>query len=208
MATKYILLILILTSVFGLFSHSGFAEDLTITSNPEQADIFIKSTSNDPGVKIGRTPLKIPMNEVVNNFAKSNVFILEISKEGFDSYRLLLTRTGSNDIELSVNLEVSKNLKLVKDVDYLVTQLFEVQRQIRIKDYVDALKRLDQLEKDFPHYSVVYELKASTYYLSKDFSKALSYYRKAFSMNADNRDAFIMKNYLEEKFKLQQATGG
>ncbi len=204
MKTTFLLLILVLT----LFCRLCLAEELTITSNPEQAEIFIKSTNNDAGVKIGKTPLKIPMNEVVNNFAKSNVFILEISKEGFDPYRVLLTRTGSNDIELSVNLEVSKNLKLVKDVDYLVTQLFEVQRQIRTKDYVDALKRLDQLEKDFPHYSVVYELKASTYYLSKDFSKALSYYRKAFSMNSDNRDAFIMKNYLEEKFKLQPATGG
>ncbi|OFZ14260.1 MAG: hypothetical protein A2X86_05275 [Bdellovibrionales bacterium GWA2_49_15] len=204
MKIKYMLLVLVLT----FFSRWCLAEELTVTSNPEQADIFIKTTSNDAGVKIGRTPLKIPMSEVVNNFAKSNVFILEISKEGFDPYRVLLTRTGSNDIELSVNLDVSKNLKLVKDVDYLVTQLFEVQRQIRIKDYVDALKRLDILEKDFPHYSVVYELKASTYYLSKDFSKALSYYRKAFSMNSDNRDAYIMKLYLEEKFKLEPKTGG
>ncbi len=189
-------------------SYWCLAEDLTITSNPEQAEIFVKSSASDPGVKIGKTPLKIPMNEVVTNFAKSNVFILEINKEGFDTYRVLLTRTGSNDIELSVNMEVSKNLKLVKDVDYLVTQLFEVQRQIRTKDYADALKKLDLLEKDFPHYSCVYELKGSAYYLSKDFSKALSYYRKAFSINPDNRDAYIMKVYLEEKFNLKQPTGG
>ena len=131
----------------------------------------------------------------------------EIEKEGFDPYRVLLTRTGSNDIEMSVNLDISKNIKMIKDLDYLMVELFDVQRQIRAKDYTSALNKLDGLEKDFPHYSIIYELKGSAYYLNKDFSKALNFYRKAFSINPDNRDAYNMKIYLEKKFNLKPANG-
>jgi|GEM_PF-592274 len=198
---------LLAMSLLLVMTQFSWAEDLSITSNPEQAEVWVRQNSNNPGVKIGKTPLKLSMNEVVNNYAKSNVFILEIVKEGFETYRLLLTRTGSNDIELAVNMEVSKNLKMVKDVDYLVNQLFDIQRQIRVKDYTNAISKLEQLEKDFPHYSVVYELKGSAYYLNKDFAKALSYYRKAFSINPENRDAYVMKLYLEEKFNLKTNTG-
>jgi tetratricopeptide (TPR) repeat protein len=183
------------------------AEDISVTSNPEQADVFVKNTLTKEKVKIGKTPLKMSLNDIVNNFARSNVFIVEISKDGFDPYRLLLSRTGSNDIELSVNLDISKNIQMVKEVDFLMSQLFDVQRQIRAKDYGSALTKLDELEKDFPHYSIIYELKGSAYYLDKQFSKALNYYRKAFSVNPENRDSYIMKVYLEEKFELKPQEG-
>jgi len=194
--------------IFLIFSSLAMSEELSIKSNPEQAEIYVKNAANHERVKIGKTPLKISMNEIVNNYAKSNVFVLELEKDGFDSYRVLMTRTGSNDIELNVNLEVSKNVRMIKDVDYLVSQLFEVQRQIRTKDYTSAVRKLDELEKDFPHYSVIYELKGSAFYLDKQFNKALNYYRKAFGINPDNRDAYIMKVYLEEKFNLKQPTDG
>jgi tetratricopeptide (TPR) repeat protein len=183
------------------------AEEISVTSNPEQAEVYVKNTNTKERVKIGKTPIKMSMNDMVNNFARANVFMIEIEKEGFDPYRILMTRTGSNDIELLVNLEISKNMKLIKDLDYLMSQLFEVQRQIRSKDYANAVKRLDELEKDFPHYSIIYELKGSAFYLDKQFKQALNYYRKAFSVNPENRDAYIMKVYLEEKFELKPAAG-
>lgn len=198
-------LIFILLSM--LFGQHVLAEDISVTSNPEQAEVFVKNPNTKERVKVGKTPIKMSMNDMVNNFARSNVFMIEIEKEGFDPYRVLMTRTGSNDIELLVNMEISKNMKLIKDLDFLMSQLFEVQRQIRSKDYNSALKKLDDLEKDFPHYSIIYELKGSAYYLDKQFKQALNYYRKAFSVNPENRDAYIMKVYLEEKFELKPASG-
>ena len=183
------------------------SDEFRIRSNPEQADIYVKNTNTGNRIKIGKTPLAMPLSELVSNFAKADVFILELGKDGFEPYRILITKMGSNDIDLLVNLKISKNIKKIKDTDYLISQLFETQRQIRAKDYSGALKKLDKLEEKFPHYSIVYELKASAYYLDKQFKRALNYYRKAFSVNSDNRDAYIMKIYLEKKFKLTPAKG-
>lgn len=190
-----------------IFTTTLYGEELKVNSNPEKADIYVKNALTKERVKIGKTPLEIGMSDIVTNFAKSSVFIVEIEKDGFEPYRVLLTRTGSNDIEMNVNLDISKNIKIIKDLDFLMTQLFDVQRQIRSKDYVNAIRKLDILEKDFPHYSIIYELKGSAYYLTKDFNKALNFYRKAFSINPDNRDAYIMKVYLEKKFNLKPANG-
>ena len=100
--------------LFIFWSFSALAEQIEIKSNPEKAEIYVKNTSTKERVKIGKTPLKMSMNEIVNNFAKANVFILEIEKEGFDPYRVLITRTGANDIFMVVNLEISKNIQMVK----------------------------------------------------------------------------------------------
>jgi len=199
--------ILFLGLIFLFTMTKTYGDEFRIRSNPEQADIYVKNTNTGAKIKIGKTPLTMPLAELISNFAKADVFILELAKDGFEPYRILITKMGSNDIDLLVNLKISKNIKRIKDTDYLISQLFETQRQIRAKDYSGALKKLDKLEEKFPHYSIVYELKASAYYLDKQFKRALNYYRKAFSVNSDNRDAYIMKVYLEKKFKLTPAKG-
>jgi tetratricopeptide (TPR) repeat protein len=197
---KNIFLLLLIGTI-----NMALGEELSIVSNPEKAIIFVKNNTTKKMVKIGMTPLKISMNEVANNYANGDVFVLELKKNGFDPYRVLLARSGSNDVELNVNLEVNKDIQLVKDVDTLIAKLFEVQRRIRVKDYPGAIKMLTEAEKKFPHFSIIYELKASAYYLDKKFTQALNFYRKAFSVNPENRDAYVMKLYLEKKFKLEGA---
>ena len=126
-----------------------------------------------------------------------------IEKDGFDPYRILISKTGENDINLFVNLDIRKDIEEIKNIDQYTNELFEVQRLIRVKNYETALNKLYDLEKKFPHYSTIYELTGSALYLSKDFSKSLSYYRKAFAKNADNIDAYRMKTYLEKKLAIR-----
>ena len=50
----------------------------------------------------------------------------------------------------------------------------------------------------------MHELLGSAYYLKKDFRSSLGAYRKAFSLNPDNMDAYRMKLYLEKSFNVAQ----
>ena len=61
------------------------------------------------------------------------------------------------------------------------------------------INKLEDLEKKNPRLSIIPELRATAMYLNKDVEGALSYYRKAFSVNPDNADAYRMKIYLEKK---------
>ena len=190
-----------------LYSVQSFSELVKIRSNPDIAEVYVKNTITGKKVKIGKTPLSIDMGEIVNNYAGSEVFVIEIEKDGYEVYRLLIGQVGQNEIDLIVNLSLRQDIALMKNTDFLIGELFDIQRQIRTKDYENAIGRLVELEKKFPNFSVIYELIASAYYLNQKFKEALSYYRKAFSVNPDNRDAYIMKNYLERKFNLTAEKG-
>ena len=142
------------------------------------------------------------MQEVVTNFSESQVFLIEVVKDGHEDYRVMVGQVGSNEVDLTINLNPVKTILEQKATDELIAKLFDVQRQIRIKDYGNAIDRLMVLDKQYPNYSIISELIGSAFYLDQKFKEALSYYRKAFSINPENKDAFIMKNYLEKKFNL------
>ena len=189
-------------SILFLFPLICEANYLTLTSNPSQADVFVVNTTSNKRVKIGRTPFEISMQEVVTNFSESQVFLIEVVKDGYEDYRVMVGQVGSNEVDLTINLSPVKTILEQKATDELIAKLFDVQRQIRTKDYGNAIDRLMALDKKYPNYSIISELIGSAYYLDQKFKEALSYYRKAFSINPENKDAFIMKSYLEKKFNL------
>jgi tetratricopeptide (TPR) repeat protein len=188
-----ILLAFLITLTTGVY-----AGRLIIKSQPEQAEIFILNGDSRP-VLIGKTPFETYVDEIIKSYVKSSSFIIELRKDGHEVYRVLLARTANVDLTLSANLELSKNVSNIKEHDLLMNELFDVQKLIRARNFNDAINKLGDLEKKNPGLSIIPELRATALYLNKNVEGALSYYRKAFSINPDNADAYRMKVYLEKK---------
>lgn len=188
--------------IFMALTTKIFAQDLVINSMPDEANIYIKGNANEPGQLLGKTPFKQPIQNVINNYVKKNSFIIEIEKEGYEVYRIVLAKTSSSEVDLSINLKVDRKIATIKEHDSMMVELFSIQKLIRSGNYQSAIARLDELEKKYKHFSIIAELKATAYYLNKDIEKALSYYRMAFALNSDNVDAYKMKVYLEKKLKI------
>lgn len=188
--------------IFSIFSAQLWAQSkITIKSQPPGADIYITSNDSKP-VRLGNTPFEADLNEMVNNYVKANSFVLELRKSGHNPYRLIVAKTTEADLELTANLELDEAISNLKDHDLLMNELFNVQKLVRGRNFADALKQLDTLEKKHPQLSIIPEMKATTYYMNRDIENALSYYRKAFALNPENADAYRMKTYLEKKLNL------
>ena len=174
------------------------AADLNIKSDPEKATVYIREASGTKRSKLGETPLKIKLEDIFSTYTKDRTFIIEIEKNGHRNYNMLVSIYNKADINFNVKMEVSDSVELTKNFDSIVAQLFEAQRLLRDKNYTAAIETLSTLSKKHGNLSTVFELLGSAYYLKKDFQNALSSYRKAFSLNADNSDAYSMKLYLEK----------
>lgn len=185
-----------------LLSFNLWAQDLVINSMPDEANIYIRGNANEPSQLLGKTPFKQPIQNVIKNYVKKNSFIVEIEKEGYEVYRIVLAKTTSSEVDLSVNLKVDRKIATIKEHDSMMVELFSIQKLIRSGNYQSAIGRLDELEKKYKHFSIIAELKATAFYLNKDIEKALAYYRMAFALNSDNVDAYKMKVYLEKKLKI------
>jgi tetratricopeptide (TPR) repeat protein len=195
--TKLVLSLFFLSLLFPI---SSMASKLKIKSQPEGADIYL--VGNGKPVRLGTTPYEANLNEVINTYVKASSFVLELKKSGHQPYRLMLAKTDDVDLELTANLELDEAVSNIKKHDLLMNQLFDVQKLVRGRNFKDALSKLDDLEKKHPALSIIPELKATAYYMSKDVENALSLYRKAFALNPDNHDAYRMKIYLEKKLGL------
>jgi tetratricopeptide (TPR) repeat protein len=185
--------------IFLLFISSAFAANIEIVSQPAEAEIFIYENADSKPNLLGKTPFKQDLQTLIDTYVKKSTFIIQLKKDGYNSYNVLFTKTTSVDINLSVNMVVSDNIKNIKKHDMLMQELFTVQKLIRGRNISDALKKLDDLEKKYKGFSIVAELKATAYYMNKDIENALTYYRKAFALNSENIDAYKMKVYLEKK---------
>lgn len=181
------------------FSYAG---ELVVDSNPSDCEVFSIDVESGKKTTLGRTPYKISIDFLRGSIGDKGVVQLEIFKPGFESFNIAVPVVGNNDVKIAANLEVEKDIKLTQDLDLLVSDLFDVLRMIRLKDYANSMKKLELLEAKFPHYSIVYEMKGTVSYLQKNFKQALNYYRKAFGINPKNREAYKMKMYLEKKFNL------
>lgn len=193
-----------LTLIFTLtISNTLWASKIEIFTNPEEAEVYVINPENGERVTVGTTPYEGPLDLLSQKASGSTSFVIEIAKPGFDSYRLLYSIISSGDVTLRVNLPLKNEIKLTQDLDLLMSDLFDVQRMVRARDFNSALTKIELLEAKFPQYSILHEMKGSIFYLTQDFTRALSSYRRAFSLNAKNRDAYRMKVYLERKFNTE-----
>lgn len=182
-----------------LFLLSAQAAKLTVDSNPADSTVAVVDKNGNKNI-VGKTPYNVELDELAANYGSNNPLQLEISKGGFETYSVVIPNVKKVDIGINASLEVEKDIKFTQDFDFLMGDLFDVLRMIRGNDYETAMGKLEQLESKFPHFSIIYEMKGSIAYLQKDFKKSLNYYRKSFSINPKNREAYRMKMYLEKKF--------
>lgn len=180
----------------------GFAAEFEFITTPKEAEVFVYEQFGESPQKVGNTPVKMEMDQFYSYTKSTTFFTLEVRKEGYEPIRFILMKTGSADLRLNLKLEVAKEITTIQRHDKLIAELFDIQKLIRANNFAEALTKLESLEKDFPAFSVIPELKGITYYMNKDIEKALSMFRVAFSKNSENRDAFKMKVYLEKKLGI------
>lgn len=175
----------------------AIAGEIEINSSPEKASIYIRGPKNSERKLLGLTPYKGDFDSVARSLSIDNDFVIEIEKDGYQPYNLLVAKVTKSDLKFLTTLKVIEGHSKNDKIDNVIIKLFDAQRFVRSKAYDEAVKILDKIEEDAGNLSSFYEIKGGTLYLRKDFNGALANYRKAISLNENNQDALTMKNYLE-----------
>ena len=198
----------VLSLFFIILCSSARATDLVVTTTPEKAEIKVSMLNGGNAVKVGETPFKMSVKEISTNYVNnSEIFVVEVIKEGHEAYRIIVPSFLKSTIKLEVVLQPKPELIENKKIDKLVNELFEVQRLIRAQNYSTAGSKIEELEKRYPKLSITKELKASSFYLQNDYKKALDFYGQAYFANSENIDAYKMMVYLEKSLGIKKMNG-
>jgi tetratricopeptide (TPR) repeat protein len=200
-----IFLIALLNTTF--LSMSAMADELKLTTDPIEANIYIRDFGGTVNNKVGKTPFTGNIQELAGSYSKSGFFMLVIEKDGYLTQSIVMSDLLKSDLSINVNLEPIQDFTKYKNVDRSINELFKAQRLIRAMQYDDALEKLKKLEDEEKNLSIVPEMIASTYYLKKEMKTALAWYKKAYRVNPENKDAFMMKAYLEKSIGTDNDKG-
>ncbi len=198
-------LIIALSCTF--FHVSAHADELKLNSDPVDANLYIRDFGGTINNKIGKTPFVGNIQELAASYSKTGFFMLVIEKAGYLSQSIVLSDLLKSDLGINVNLEPIQDFMKYKKIDRSINELFEAQRLIRANQYDDAIEKLKKIENDEKSLSIVPEMIASTYYLKKEMKSALAWYKKAYRVNPENKDAFMMKAYLEKSIGTDNDKG-
>lgn len=182
----------------GCISSVLLADELKLTSDPIEANVFIRDFGGTVNNKIGKTPFTGNIQDLTSSHSKTGFFMLVIEKEGYLPQSIVMSDLLKSDLGINVNLEPVQDFMKYRNIDRSINELFEAQRLIRASQYDDAIEKLKKIEGDEKSLSIVPEMIASTYYLKKEMKSALAWYKKAYRVNPENKDAFMMKAYLEK----------
>lgn len=192
----------LLIKIFSLFTFfiisSAIAGDISINTIPSGASVYLTKSDGSQGALLGPTPYNAKSDDIISKLEGNSLLHLTIIKEDYAKQSLVLILDESGTYKFTLRLEGMVKDHNVEAIDKYSSALFDVQKMIRLKDYNNAINLLNQIEKDFPYFSTVSELKGGVYYLSRQFNSSLESYRKAVELNPKNYDAFRMKNYLEK----------
>ena len=186
---------------FFLAALSGCAgESIKVSTFPDKVTVSIEE-SNGQIIDLGESPIELETEDV---FQSGNIANIILSKEGYQSERLYLSKSDiPTEVSISQKLkrENSNNQSILnsKTINDVAAKIAEAQRNSFKKNFVKAELLLKQVLEDFPELGVGHDLLANIYYLTNAKSKALFHYKRAkqLSDNSVKRDQMI--NLIEKE---------
>jgi tetratricopeptide (TPR) repeat protein len=182
---------------------------------------------------LGASPVHRKLSEVQGMAENSKTILIEARKSGYVSRSVVITDADtSSDVRLSFELPslekavkeyvqnnpeskngagsdalklmlTEANQKNLLETNHLIDQLFEAQRMSQVGRLEDANKRLEELQKTYPHVAAIYEMQGGIAFMQADFNKALDAYSEALRNNPENVELLHLRAYLQKKLNIQ-----
>ncbi len=181
---------------------------MKIVSIPAEASVY-QVDGEGKITLLGKTPLEL--NEQSMNFQLKKYVQLEISKDGFQSKSMIITKGAeSANYEISVKLNFQESelsgVLANKSNEKLAKGIADSRNLIQLKRYDEAEKILIPLSQEFSHVSVILDYLGNIAYLKRDYQTAYKYYEKSVSLNPGNVNSVMMLNNLKNIVGVTKTT--
>ncbi len=188
-----------------LVALSGCSSVLRVKCDPLDADVYVVNLKSGEKKPLGKTPLDVPMSDVKEKLSEplkmGDYLTLSIEKSGYHSESIFVpaSRTGVMVTELEVNLKSTPVEKEARTAKEALDHIFLAQRLALSGEHERAQIQLDQVLHEFPDFPRALSMRASIYYLQKNFDESLKWYEKALGADPNLDDAIKMIKQIKEQ---------
>lgn len=193
---------LLLSSVAVIVGCSG--PRLRVQSEPSDVEVFIAHQTSKDRKPIGKTPLEITFQELNEKAAISSdagdYAILIFDSKAIEPEKVLvpLMSIGMKTTVVKVKLEPRQDIKFAGDI---LQRLHNAQKFAQAGQYERAQIECDKVLESDPEFVRALSMKASIYYVQKNFDESLKWYEKALAADPAFDEAIKMIAKIKQEKK-------
>lgn len=183
----------------GSATFAGCASSFVVKSDPTQAEVFVEDPRSGVRKSLGKTPIEMKtalLKETVGeNVLSGEFFTVSVEKKDFQTLKFSIpaTRFGTLVTQLDAKLKAgpdpAKEERLASDI---LNRLFLAQKMALSQQYERAQAELDKLLGEFPDFPRALSMRASIYYMQKNFIESLKWYELALKADPQMEEAVKM----------------
>lgn len=185
-----------LTLIFMLVA--SCSAKFTVKSDPPEAEVFILDVKSGEKKSLGKTPLDIPAEDVkksVQNAPQAGEFYtVTIEKTGFETQSLSVPAGQFTTVLTALDVKLKegptkKELSIAKEI---LDHLFLAQKFALAGQFERSQIELDKIITPYPDFTRALTMRASIYYVQKNYPESLKWYEEALKKDPTLEDAIKM----------------
>lgn len=170
----------------------------TVKSDPPDAEVFVLDVKSGEKKSLGKTPLELPADDVKkavpNAPAAGEFYTVVIQKMGFETQSLSVPAGQFTTVLTALDVKLKegptkKELSIAKEI---LDHLFLAQKFAVSGQFERAHIELDKIITPYPDFTRALSMRASIYYVQKNYSESLKWYEEALKKDPTLDDAVKM----------------
>ena len=183
-----------------------------VKSDPLDAEVFVENSKTGEKKTLGRTPLEIPMSMVKETLGEEilagEFFNVVVEKKGYISQKLNVpaSRFGTSMVAIDVAMKAGDEQKQLKLASEVLDHLFTAQTFAMAKEYERAQIELDKILQVAPSFVRAITMRASIYFVQKNYIDSLKWYESALVIDPKMEEAIKMVSRIKAIPGFQNAS--
>ncbi len=176
----------------------GCAPVLRVKSDPPDAEVYLINSKTAQKKLLGKSPLEITVSELKEKLDEpiknGDFFEVSVEKAKYNPEKLMIpsSRTGLMVTSLDVVLKQGNTEKEIHTAKDALDHIFLAQRLAMSGEHERAQIELDQVLVAFPDFPRALTMRASIYYIEKNYGESLKWYERALAVEPNLDDVLKM----------------
>ncbi len=189
----------------------GCASSFKVTSQPEEAEIFLVDSETGETKRIGSTPLQkksTELREELGDIGTPGGFVqLRIQKEGYETQDLWIPVSAGGALGTEINLSLravdpEQTAEEIKKASEILERIFLAQQFARTQQFERAFIEIDKVLEAFPDLARAQSMKAAIYFARGDLNESLDWYERAIASDPQFTQAIEMAARVRQALNL------
>lgn len=193
----------VISLLLGLMGLTGCGS-LSVYSTPPESEVRLLVPGQGEPKLVGKTPYLTSIGEL-EGAVNSGPIAITVSKQGYVPQYFIIPNLSNGKLEIKATL-VPNLPNNFKEVNRVVDLSFKAERFLMQKQYDEAIKAAEEIQKINENVSSSYQIQGTAYFLKNNLEKSRFAWIRALELDPNQPEAHRMLEIVESKLGVPKTS--